>query len=171
LAFSPLRWALTDREKEMLTFEQVIQSGDEFIRWVEAEKEDNSKENERSQRGKRRIEKDRKNDPLKSNNCRATIPSDYKALLNQQLSLFPIEKKLTRCGHGGHTDICRGMGKLREYDCIQIMKLTQEQKDKGCNLMTYTNGECYLHDTKQTDYWEGDCVNRYSYSAAPLGKY
>lgn len=52
---------------------------------------------------------------------------------------------------------------MKELSCLQLLKLTSSQSK--CNLLTYTNKECYLHDSNAFDYWEGDCLYRNSYFA------
>jgi hypothetical protein len=53
------------------------------------------------------------------------------------------------------------MGPMKEITCTQLLKLTSHSN--SCNVMTFTNGECYLHDSALEDYWEGDCLYKDSY--------
>jgi hypothetical protein len=71
-----------------------------------------------------------------------------------------ITKHMNRCGHGGHTDICKGYGKLKEYMCNKLLVLS----NNNCSSLTYlSNGECYLHNEYNNDYWEGECQHSSSY--------
>lgn len=74
---------------------------------------------------------------------------------------MPWKRTEQRCGHGGHTNKCVGYGKVREYMCSKLLEINNGE----CNTLTYTNGECYLHDNRKEDYWTGDCTGKNSYLA------
>mmetsp|Transcript_40912 Transcript_40912/g.41786 ORF Transcript_40912/g.41786 Transcript_40912/m.41786 type:complete len:508 (+) Transcript_40912:211-1734(+) len=69
--------------------------------------------------------------------------------------LVEVEKVVGRCAHGGHTEVCRGHGRVTEHVCRKILETS------GCDVMTFRDsdvvGDCYLHMSSQPDYWEGDC--------------
>ena len=63
------------------------------------------------------------------------------------------------CGHGGHNDVCRSYGLVREYVCIRLLTLQSR-----CDSLTYRDGVCYLHDRRSRDFWTDRCL-------APPGSY
>ena len=49
--------------------------------------------------------------------------------------------------------MCRGYGKTKDFICGHLLRLAAGE----CSVLTYANGECYLHDDSMDDYWTGDC--------------
>jgi hypothetical protein len=82
LGGSPLRWVINDRQQTLLSFDQILTSGDRFLEYVQHEQ-----------------------DPaiLKTCQSRARARLDPRAF--KELSKFKIQKRANRCGHGGHTEV------------------------------------------------------------------
>lgn len=80
LGSSPIRWVIYDHEKNYLSFDLILQSGDDFREWV------------------------RKDDPMITNKCKIKTEKDMKIL--KELTKFnKLQKRVGRCGHGGHTQV------------------------------------------------------------------
>lgn len=82
LSTSPLRWIIYDQETIHLTFDQIIETGDLFVEWVE---------------------KDRQNDLVRTKTCSKISSVDPK--IAREINKFTVNKKFNRCGHGGHTQV------------------------------------------------------------------
>lgn len=82
LSTSPLRWIIYDQETSHLTFDQIIETGDLFIEWVE---------------------KDRQNDLIRAKTCSKISSVDSK--ISKQINQFLVRKRFDRCGHGGHSQV------------------------------------------------------------------
>mmetsp|Transcript_19826 Transcript_19826/g.28513 ORF Transcript_19826/g.28513 Transcript_19826/m.28513 type:complete len:201 (-) Transcript_19826:150-752(-) len=135
---TPLRWIIYEREK-IAGFEDVMTTGDEFVVWAEDAKNTND-------------------DIMNPSKCRVSV--DHGML---EKYMMKVTKSMSRCGHGGHTEKCRGYGLMKDYMCTQLLKLSRY----SCDSMTYSSGECYLHDETMSDFWDGDCNNELDYWAYP----
>lgn len=139
------QWMITERQNNTstngvnVTYEYQMQKVEEYLEWKAINSYLNFLED--------------------ASKCRE-IP-DFK---NIQLYKQKVVKQQGTCGHGGHSEVCRGFGNLKEYMCGRLLGLSSP----SCNAFTYlTTGECYLHNTEHSnnDFWEGDCESKYSFHA------
>jgi len=113
------------------SFDRIMQLGDDFAQWASEQKDG--------------IKSQKLLNPVI---CR--VNANHREV---QDSTLAVRKHSRRCGHGGHTHVCDGYGKMKSFMCSRLLALTNGQ----CDSFTYTSGNCYLHDETIGDFWEGDC--------------
>jgi hypothetical protein len=113
------------------SFDRIMQLGDEFSQWASEQKDG--------------IKSQKLLNPIL---CRVT--ANHREV---QDSTLAVRKHSRRCGHGGHTAVCAGYGKMKSFMCSRLLALSNGQ----CDSFTYSGGNCYLHDETAGDFWEGDC--------------
>jgi hypothetical protein len=113
---SPLRWIIYDNERTTtsLSFEKILESGDRFVEWV------------------------RQEDPSVSSKCK-TKAAGIDTQMKNELKLLKVQKRLRRCGHGGHTQVSSSLPTLLSHPFLfsPSLPLIVDLCGDGSNERTY----------------------------------